>query len=143
MQHFSQIVPRVWDFALQYFSLKLYCNYNYFRPPVRRAVNVLKLMFLRVSKYPPNAIFRNANINAQRANVTINVNDLAYKSAAAYIEHAIARPMLVLLKLYNNSMCTRVECRNGSEYQWSRQRENFRNLSYNYVIAEVLVGALF
>ena len=27
--------------------------------------------------------------------------------------------------------------------QWSRQRENFRNFSYNYVIAEVLVGALF
>ena len=27
-------------------------------------------MFLRVSKYPPNVIFRNANINAQRANVT-------------------------------------------------------------------------
>ena len=27
-------------------------------------------MFLRVSKYPPNAIFRNATINAQRANVT-------------------------------------------------------------------------
>ena len=37
---------------------------------VRRAVNVLKLMFLRVSKYPSNAIFRNAIINAQRANVT-------------------------------------------------------------------------
>ena len=35
--------------------------YIYFRPSVRRAVNVL-----RVSKYPPNAIFRNVNINAQR-----------------------------------------------------------------------------
>ena len=32
---------------------------------VRHAVNVLN-----VSKYPPNAKFRNANINAQRANVT-------------------------------------------------------------------------
>ena len=38
-------------------------------PAVRCAVNVL--MFLGVSKYPPNAIFRNANINAQGANVTI------------------------------------------------------------------------
>ena len=37
---------------------------------VRRAVNVLKLMFLHVFKYPPNVIFRVANINAQRANVT-------------------------------------------------------------------------
>ena len=44
--------------------------YNYFRLSVCRAVNVLKLMFLRESKYPPNAIFRNANINAQPANVT-------------------------------------------------------------------------
>ena len=34
---------------------------------VGRAVNVLKLMLLRVSKYPPNAIFRNATINVQRA----------------------------------------------------------------------------
>ena len=31
----------------------------------------------------------------------------------------------------------------SSYSQWSRQRENFRNFSYNYVIAEVLVGALF
>ena len=36
---------------------------------VRRAVNVLC-----VSKYPPNAIFRSANINAQRANVTRSMN---------------------------------------------------------------------
>ena len=27
--------------------------------------------------------------------------------------------------------------------QWSRQRENFRNFSYNYIIAEVLVGRFF
>ena len=27
-------------------------------------------MFLRVSKYPPNVIFRNVNINVQRANIT-------------------------------------------------------------------------
>ena len=42
----------------------------------RRAVNVLKLMFPRIFKYPPNAIFRNANtcINAQRANVTGSMN---------------------------------------------------------------------
>ena len=33
-------------------------------------------MFLRrrVSKYPPNVIFRNANINAKRANVTSSMN---------------------------------------------------------------------
>ena len=45
-------------------------NYIYIFQAVRRAVNVIKLMFLRVSKYPPNAIFRNANINSQRAKVT-------------------------------------------------------------------------
>ena len=37
---------------------------------VHRAVNVLKLMFLHVSKYQPDAIFRNANINVQRADVS-------------------------------------------------------------------------
>ena len=55
------------------------------------AVNVL--MFLRVSKYPSSAIFHNEIINTQRANVT-GLNDLAYNSAAAYVEHAFARPML-------------------------------------------------
>ena len=42
---------------------------------------------LLVSKYPPNAIFRNANINAR-------LNDLAYKSAAAPVENAFARPIV-------------------------------------------------
>ena len=43
----------------------------------RHSVNVLyKCSYIRVSKYPPNAIFRNANINAQRANVT-RPNELA------------------------------------------------------------------
>ena len=41
---------------------------------VCRAVNVLKLMFLRVSKYLPNVIFRNVNINVQRLNVTGSMN---------------------------------------------------------------------
>ena len=31
-------------------------------------------MFIHVSKYPPNTIFRSANINAQRANVTGSMN---------------------------------------------------------------------
>ena len=39
---------------------------------IRRAVNVLNVS--RVSKYPPNAIFHNANINVQRANVTGSMN---------------------------------------------------------------------
>ena len=47
--------------------------YIYLFQSVRRAVNVLKV-FLRVSKYPPNAIFRSANINTQRANVTGSIN---------------------------------------------------------------------
>ena len=51
-------------------------------PAVRRAVNVL--MFLRVSKYPLNAILRSANIN-----------ELAqYTTVAAYVEHTFAGPML-------------------------------------------------
>ena len=51
-------------------------------------------MFLRVSKYPPNAIFRNAN-NYKRATRKRNrLNDLSYKSAAAYVEHAFPRSML-------------------------------------------------
>ena len=40
---------------------------------IRRAVNVLNVStcsYIHVDKYPPNAIFRNAIINAQRANVT-------------------------------------------------------------------------
>ena len=37
---------------------------------VHRAVNVIKLMFLHVSKYQHDAIFHNVNINSQRANVT-------------------------------------------------------------------------
>ena len=31
-------------------------------------------MFLCVSKYPPNVIFHNANINVQHANVTNSMN---------------------------------------------------------------------
>ena len=43
-------------------------------------------MFLRVYKYPINVIFRNANINAQHANVTNRLNELAqYTTAASYV----------------------------------------------------------
>ena len=58
---------------------------------VRRAVNVLNL--LCASKYPPTAIFRNANINVQSAKRN-RFNDFSYKSATAYVEHAFSRPML-------------------------------------------------
>ena len=52
-------------------------------------------MFLRVSKYPSNAIFRNAIINAQRANVTGSMIWLTSpRTAAAYVEQDFARPML-------------------------------------------------
>ena len=40
---------------------------------VRHAINVLNVS-TRVSKYPPNAILRNANIDAQRANLTDSMN---------------------------------------------------------------------
>ena len=47
-------------------------------------------MYLNI---PPNAILRNAN-NYKRATRKRNqLNDLAYKSATAYVEHAFARPM--------------------------------------------------
>ena len=39
-------------------------------------------MFLPVSKYLPNVIFRNANINVQRANITGSMN---WHNAAAYV----------------------------------------------------------
>ena len=64
--------------------------YNYFRPAVRRAVNFLNVsiyVYLNIGPYP--------QCNNKRAIRKRNqLNDLAYKSAAAYVEHAFARPML-------------------------------------------------
>ena len=52
-------------------------------------------MNVRVSKYPPTAIFRNANINAQRTRNRLK--DLAYKSAAAYVEHTFTHYKIIIL----------------------------------------------
>ena len=64
------------DFRYIYIYIYIYIAnlyvYMYIFQAVRRAVNVK--MFLRVSKYPPNAIFHSANINAQRANITGSMN---------------------------------------------------------------------
>ena len=63
---------------------------------MRRTVNVLKLMFLRVSKYMPNGLLHSANNFYKRATRKRNrLNELAqYTIAAAHVEHAFARPML-------------------------------------------------
>ena len=47
-------------------------RYNYMFQAVHCSVNVLNV--LSESKYPPNVIFCNANINVQRANVTDSMN---------------------------------------------------------------------
>ena len=56
-------------------------------------------MFLHVSKYPPNVIFRNANINSQRANVTGSMN-WHNTQPAAYVKHTLARRMLAYYDLF-------------------------------------------
>ena len=60
--------------------------------------NVINVLNVNVSKYPPNATFRNANINVQHANVTGSI--LAhYTTTAAYVEHAFAAFILLLNEL--------------------------------------------
>ena len=54
------------------FNGTVLCMHMYLFLAVRRAVNVL-IFYIRVSKYPPNAILRSANINAQRANVASSI----------------------------------------------------------------------
>ena len=75
-------------------------------------------MFLRVSKYPPNAIFRNDKRATRKRN---QLNDLAYKSAAAYVEHAFAPPVQCLhptstcIYKYKNYISGRTSCRKCSK----------------------------
>ena len=48
--------------------------YRYIFQAIRRAVNVLNVSILRVSKYLPNVIFCSANINTKRTNIISSMN---------------------------------------------------------------------
>ena len=62
-------------------------------------------MFLHVSKYPPNVIFRNANINSQRANVTGSMNLAQYTTSRLCKTYLRSPDACILLLIFCNVCC--------------------------------------